>query len=229
MINTIPEVCANMEEGIIDEAVPSSTASDSSGSSGGKKRLSTVSKMYDVNGDGELDEAELASKCNHWTHERVSLLHFYIICHSPHTSYAYSTYKTQNTKTQCVRWTNLDVVTWPTKKYTVWCRSSSRCRRVCSRWRRLLSGEYIERYIFFHISLCVSYVMRIIYYMLCISLLSLHTSPYSHHIFFHIILHNTSDFLSSSSSWLYPILVHPSPPPYSPRIQPRTPRVDHLN
>lgn len=25
-------------------------------------RLSTVSKMYDVNGDGELDEAELASK-----------------------------------------------------------------------------------------------------------------------------------------------------------------------
>ena len=65
MINTIPEVCANMEEGIIDEAVPSSTASDGSSSSGGKKRLSTVSKMYDVNGDGELDEAELASKCNH--------------------------------------------------------------------------------------------------------------------------------------------------------------------
>ena len=54
MTNTIPEESAKMEEGIIDEAIPSTES--------GKKRLSTVSKMYDLNGDGELDEAELASK-----------------------------------------------------------------------------------------------------------------------------------------------------------------------
>ena len=56
MTNTIPEESAKMEEGIIDEAIPSTES--------GKKRLSmsTVSKMYDINGDGKLDEAELASK-----------------------------------------------------------------------------------------------------------------------------------------------------------------------
>ena len=54
MTNTIPEESAKMEEGIIDEAIPSTES--------GKKRLSTVSKMYDLNGDGKLDEAELASK-----------------------------------------------------------------------------------------------------------------------------------------------------------------------
>ena len=55
MTNTIPEESA-MEEGIIDEAIPSTES--------GNKRLSmsTVSKMYDLNGDGKLDEAELASK-----------------------------------------------------------------------------------------------------------------------------------------------------------------------
>jgi hypothetical protein len=47
-----------MEEGIVDEAVPTSAPTRSPGD----KRLSTVSKMYDIDGDGKLDEAELAMR-----------------------------------------------------------------------------------------------------------------------------------------------------------------------
>ena len=42
------------EAAMVEEAVPTSPASVSS-----NKRLSTVSKMYDIDGDGQLDEAEL--------------------------------------------------------------------------------------------------------------------------------------------------------------------------
>lgn len=53
------ETAKKMEEGTVDEAVPTSAPPTRST---GDKRLSTVSKMYDIDGDGELDEAELASK-----------------------------------------------------------------------------------------------------------------------------------------------------------------------
>ena len=50
-----------MEEGTVDEAVPT-TSSSAPARSAGDKRLSTVSKMYDIDGDGKLDEAELAMR-----------------------------------------------------------------------------------------------------------------------------------------------------------------------
>jgi hypothetical protein len=52
------ETAKKMEEGTVDEAVPTSAPTRSTGD----KRLSTVSKLYDIDGDGELDEAEQASK-----------------------------------------------------------------------------------------------------------------------------------------------------------------------
>jgi hypothetical protein len=52
------ETAKKMEEGTVDEAVPTSAPIRSTGD----KRLSTVSKLYDIDGDGELDEAEQASK-----------------------------------------------------------------------------------------------------------------------------------------------------------------------
>ena len=38
------------------------TQAPSAAAGSGKQRLSTVSKMYDIRGDGELDEAELAMR-----------------------------------------------------------------------------------------------------------------------------------------------------------------------
>ena len=68
-MNSIPESAKMEEGGFVDEAVPStgsSTNSTSSTSSAtaakARSRLSTVSKHYDIDGDGELDDAELASK-----------------------------------------------------------------------------------------------------------------------------------------------------------------------
>ena len=55
------ETAKKMEEGTVDEAVPT-TSSSAPVPSAGDKRLSTVSKMYDIDGDGQLDDAELASK-----------------------------------------------------------------------------------------------------------------------------------------------------------------------
>ena len=60
--DTAPPECAprtiDEEGGFVDEAIPT-TSSDRPKV---KSRLSTISKMYDIDGDGELDEAELASK-----------------------------------------------------------------------------------------------------------------------------------------------------------------------
>ena len=56
------ETTKKMEEGTVDEAVPTTSTSSAPVRSAGDKRLSTVSKMYDIDGDGQLDEAELASK-----------------------------------------------------------------------------------------------------------------------------------------------------------------------
>ena len=64
-MNSIPESARMEEGGFVDEAVPSisSTSTTSSASSAkARSRLSTVSKQYDIDGDGELDDAELASK-----------------------------------------------------------------------------------------------------------------------------------------------------------------------
>ena len=60
------ETAKNMEEGTVDEAVPTTSTSSApvrrSGREADPNRLSVVSKMYDIDGDGQLDEAELASK-----------------------------------------------------------------------------------------------------------------------------------------------------------------------
>ena len=65
-MNSIPESARMEQGGFIDEAVPSSTSSTSTTSSASaakaRSRLSTVSKQYDIDGDGELDDAELASE-----------------------------------------------------------------------------------------------------------------------------------------------------------------------
>jgi len=65
-MNSIPESAKMEEGGFVDEAVPSTssstTSTSSTSSAKARSRLSTVSKKYDVDGDGELDDAELASK-----------------------------------------------------------------------------------------------------------------------------------------------------------------------
>ena len=63
-MNSIPESAKMEEGGFVDEAVPSTGSSTTTTSSSAKarSRLSTVSKQYDIDGDGELDDAELASK-----------------------------------------------------------------------------------------------------------------------------------------------------------------------
>ena len=60
-VSSPEETAKKMEEGTVDEAVPT-TSSSGPARSAGDKRLSTVSKMYDIDGDGKLDEAELASE-----------------------------------------------------------------------------------------------------------------------------------------------------------------------
>ena len=64
-MNSIPESARMEEGGFVDEAVPSSNSTTSSSASSNDsklKRLSTVAQKYDIDGDGELDDAELASK-----------------------------------------------------------------------------------------------------------------------------------------------------------------------
>ena len=65
----IPE-SAKMEEGMMaSTGVPTTTETSmySSAASSTNKRLSTVSKMYDTSGKGELDSVQLASKLIHVT------------------------------------------------------------------------------------------------------------------------------------------------------------------
>ena len=66
-MNSIPESARMEEGGFVDEAVPSisstsTTTTSSASSAKARSRLSTVSKQYDIDGDGELDDAELASE-----------------------------------------------------------------------------------------------------------------------------------------------------------------------
>ena len=62
-MNSIPESARMEEGGFVDEAVSSTTSTTSSASAAkARSRLSTVSKQYDIDGDGELDDAELASE-----------------------------------------------------------------------------------------------------------------------------------------------------------------------
>ena len=69
-MNSIPESAKMEEGGFVDEAVPSAGSTRSSSVSStssdrpkaARSRLSTVSKQYDIDGDGELDDAELASE-----------------------------------------------------------------------------------------------------------------------------------------------------------------------
>ena len=67
-MNSIPESAKMEEGGFVDEAVPSTrssgstTSTSSTSTAKARSRLSTVSKQYDIDGDGELDDAELASK-----------------------------------------------------------------------------------------------------------------------------------------------------------------------
>ena len=66
-MNSIPESARMEQGGFVDEAVPSTNSTTSRSSSASSndsklKRLSTVAQKYDIDGDGELDDAELASK-----------------------------------------------------------------------------------------------------------------------------------------------------------------------
>jgi len=65
-MNSIPESARMEQGGFIDEAVPSTgsstTSTSSTSSAKARSRLSTVSKQYDIDGDGELDDAELAMR-----------------------------------------------------------------------------------------------------------------------------------------------------------------------
>jgi len=44
------------------QLIPGSSAGHDDGPTGKNKRLSFVSRQYDIDGDGQLDEAELASE-----------------------------------------------------------------------------------------------------------------------------------------------------------------------
>ena len=57
---------AEIEEGVIEEADPAEpTSSTQASPRKAGTRLSIVSQKYDINGDGVLDPAELASKLYH--------------------------------------------------------------------------------------------------------------------------------------------------------------------